>query len=271
MENNSFASLANSDIYITELSCVEYQWSGNTRDEYQNGIDQNIIFFTVGESTRIKLSDGEEAVANGASVIFVSKNTPYNSESSLNEGEGYTACVKFNITDKTGKEIKISDRYLCWENVNKDFYTHIFKNVIKAYISVNSNGFSVKSAFYKLLAELVTSLQQENHLRDGFEDLLPAIRYMESNLGKRATTDELAKMCFLSESHFRKRFKEYTGGVSLTEYRNKMRIDKARELMVSPMWTTTLIAEVLGFYDISHFSRVYKKYTGESISDKNKA
>ncbi|MBQ2118450.1 MAG: helix-turn-helix domain-containing protein, partial [Clostridia bacterium] len=63
---------------------------------------------------------------------------------------------------------------------------------------------------------------------------------------------------------FRARFKQFSGGLSPSEYRNRLRVRKAQELLSSSLWTTDLIAETLGFYDTSHFYRIYKKYTGKT-------
>jgi AraC-like DNA-binding protein len=96
-----------------------------------------------------------------------------------------------------------------------------------------------------------------------FHAILPAIQYIEEHPSENTTVPELAAMCFLSESYFRARFRAFAG-CSPTDYRNRLRVGKAKELLQSSLWTTDLIAEALGFYDTSHFYRVYKRVTGQT-------
>ncbi len=268
MKKITFAQLPDTDICISEITCIEYQWKGKRENEYRCGRDQNVLSFNLNGKKQLFSPNRDDLLfdVSGASVFFISKNTPYTSKSFAHDEQtlGYTACIKFRLADKNGEDILLSDKYLCWDNINEEFFEHLFKKVMNAYMIAKSNNFAVKNALYKLLDELFKALRIEGKADDSFEDLLPAMRYLETNLSSNASVDELAKMCFMSNSYFYKRFKEYTGGICITDYRNKMRIEKAKELLESPLWTTALIAETLGFYDISHFYRVYKKYTGET-------
>ncbi|WP_408606961.1 helix-turn-helix domain-containing protein [Geosporobacter subterraneus] len=53
-------------------------------------------------------------------------------------------------------------------------------------------------------------------------------------------------------------------GTTLTETITKIRIEKAKELLVSNSAKTYEIAAMVGFEDPSYFSYVFKKYTGQS-------
>ena len=91
--------------------------------------------------------------------------------------------------------------------------------------------------------------------------ILPAVEHIESHPELNTSVSELANLCFLSESYFRVQFRGHFG-CSPTDYRNRLRVEKAQELLDSSLWTTELIAEKLGFCDTSHFYRVYKKIMG---------
>ena len=72
---------------------------------------------------------------------------------------------------------------------------------------------------------------------------------------------ELAEMAGLSESRFRVLFKHLTG-LSVVQYQTRIRINKARGLLLSGEYTVTRVAELVGFRDVYYFSRVFKQFTG---------
>ena len=51
-----------------------------------------------------------------------------------------------------------------------------------------------------------------------------------------------------------------------TVYREKVRCEVARGMLISDIFTVTEIAEELGYCDIYHFSKEFKKQTGFSPS-----
>lgn len=93
--------------------------------------------------------------------------------------------------------------------------------------------------------------------------LLPAIDYINRFYDKEISAEQLATLCKLSVSHFRRIFKEKYG-ISPLKYREQVRIHWAKQLLKSDFFTISEIAEKLGYYDIYHFSKDFKKYTGIS-------
>ena len=68
----------------------------------------------------------------------------------------------------------------------------------------------------------------------------------------------------MGECYFRRLFKEYSGD-SPVEFRQKHRIEKAKQLLLSDeMLPVGVIAGELGFADIYHFSKTFKHYVGVS-------
>lgn len=71
---------------------------------------------------------------------------------------------------------------------------------------------------------------------------------------------ELEKQFYLSESALRRRFKEEVG-ISINEYVNQRKIEESKMMLQSGV-PVGEIARRLSFYDLSHYYRTFKKYTG---------
>lgn len=93
--------------------------------------------------------------------------------------------------------------------------------------------------------------------------LSPALDYINQHYDKPMSTESLASLCNLSVSHFRRIFKENLG-VSPMQYRETIRIYWAKQFLKSDFFTVSEIATKLGYYDIYHFSKEFKKSTQKS-------
>ncbi len=78
-------------------------------------------------------------------------------------------------------------------------------------------------------------------------------------------TFTLCRVATLSERQLRRLFSQYTG-VSIKEYINAYRIEKARELLKNPTLGISQIGELVGMNDKSHFCKTFKALVGVSPS-----
>src|SRR4029434_1902328 len=56
-------------------------------------------------------------------------------------------------------------------------------------------------------------------------------------------------------------------GVNFTEYLSRVRIEKAKNLLLNPNLRISEIAYEVGFQSLTHFNRVFKKVAGESPTE----
>jgi len=75
----------------------------------------------------------------------------------------------------------------------------------------------------------------------------------------------VANAANISTFYFCKMFKKATG-LHFTEYLSRVRIEKAKNLLLNPNARITEIAYEVGFQSITHFNRVFKRVTGQSPS-----
>ena len=88
-----------------------------------------------------------------------------------------------------------------------------------------------------------------------------AMRYMEDNLGAKISVEDLAAQAGLSPSAFHRVFKEATGDSPL-RYLKKLRLNKAKNLMVYQERPVYLAATEVGYESATQFSREFKRYFG---------
>lgn len=95
--------------------------------------------------------------------------------------------------------------------------------------------------------------------------ILDAISFISVNLNMQLSVSFLAERANLHPDYFSRVFEQYTGSRPAA-YINEKRIERAQYLMITSQATYLEIAEMIGFESLSHFSRTFKKLTGESPS-----
>ena len=88
-----------------------------------------------------------------------------------------------------------------------------------------------------------------------------AVLYYE----KGCTQQEIAKMMSASESTLAKHFKKETG-MSIGRYRERLIMDRARQLLAVGRLSVGQIAEELGFGDQFYFCKYFKQRQGMTPS-----
>ncbi len=91
-------------------------------------------------------------------------------------------------------------------------------------------------------------------------------RYVEGNLDRKISLEELAEHMGMSKFYFSRKFREYFG-VSPGTYIAESRVNLAKKYLVSTNDTLARIAELLGYADQSHFSKQFRQYTGMNPSE----
>jgi AraC-like DNA-binding protein/ligand-binding sensor protein len=93
-----------------------------------------------------------------------------------------------------------------------------------------------------------------------------AKEYIVENQAEDLSLGQVAKAVNTSTFHFCKMFKKVTG-VNFTEYVSRVRVEKARNLLLNPNLRISEIAYEIGFQSLTHFNRVFKTITGQSPTD----
>ncbi len=100
-------------------------------------------------------------------------------------------------------------------------------------------------------------LEEKNDLEENLA-IAPALKYIEENYMLQFPMEQLADLCHLSPTHFRRVFHEIMDSSPL-DYLNNTRIMKACSLLRSTEDSVLSISEQVGFHSVSSFNRSFLK------------
>jgi AraC-like DNA-binding protein len=87
--------------------------------------------------------------------------------------------------------------------------------------------------------------------------------YIDENLGRALSLDQISEEVHLSKFHLARLFREVEG-MPPWRYVQQTRIEKAKELLLDEEKSLVEVALEAGFYDQSHLTNVFKKATGQT-------
>lgn len=92
------------------------------------------------------------------------------------------------------------------------------------------------------------------------------IEYMRQNINRKITLEELSGIAGLSTFYLSRAFKDATG-YPIIAYFNKMKTDKAKEMLIEGNKKVKEVAYELGYTNEFYFSRIFKRIEGLSPSE----
>ena len=107
----------------------------------------------------------------------------------------------------------------------------------------------------------ISELDVEKERKNKFDSILPSLQYIMEHYRETIRISTLAKMCYVSESYFRKVFFECMH-VSPSEYINQFRINKACDLIKNKNYSMDVVAAKVGFQSTATFYRNFKRQKG---------
>lgn len=133
-------------------------------------------------------------------------------------------------------------------------------------------GYELKiiAGVFELLGELFRNHKGKSYTQHNIEILMKKTKrfadvfdFIEKNYTRSISLSEVSSVAHMSDGYFCRLFRQSTGR-SLTEYINRLRIEKSVLLLNQGVCNVTEAAMSVGFDDINYFSRVFKKYMNQS-------
>ncbi len=207
-------------------------------------------------------TDGESSFqVNEGDILFFRRDECHSAVSCRDNPWSFMT-VKFDI-------IPLGDTSSSLEKIPTVTKSNRFPEYIRLFTKLDaewnsrSTGSPIKcrSIICNLLYLLIHELAEDANLTSAEKKVIEVKNFLTENYAKSFSTESLAAMAGISNSHFRMLFKSLVGESPL-QFQNRLRIAKACELLQSGVCNVTECAYSVGFSDIYYFSRLFKKITG---------
>ncbi|MDA3952462.1 MAG: helix-turn-helix domain-containing protein [Bacteroidales bacterium] len=101
------------------------------------------------------------------------------------------------------------------------------------------------------------------------KEILFAQKYIESNINKHISLDEISDEVAISKRNFIRRFKNATGNTPI-EYIQRVRVEAVKKALETTQNTIGEIVNNVGYEDMTTFRKLFKRITGISPNDYRK-
>lgn len=243
---------------------------------YKEIIDKNEILFYQKEDLFIKNID--EIEFNNANIFQIGEE--YNREI-------VEAVITKNLELITAKITEVNN-YFNSNNIIpmevKLFYSNLMTNIFNSfktflqreeyleeyeyyYYSILNESvlMKIKTLFFEFVDMILNNLQYSNH---NYSKILvdQALNFIESNYDQKISLENIAAELSISKNYLCNVFKEETGE-NTTTYINKLRIEKAKQLLLEKNYKLKEIYNKVGFSNQYYFSKVFKKISGMTVTE----
>ena len=259
-----FLKLPYSEFDFEIISVVKQYWDDVSEwTEFMQTPRYSSALFTVITDITVRYTDksGDTFTAKNGDIVYCPLGGEYKFEvippvNSDYLGKVKTLCVNFNMIRPDKKIITLS---------RKPIKVVDFKSaqLEKDFLDISKYALKPMMRKYKLYKIMKTVI--DIYSKDSENTLLlkNAVRYLEEHYTENLKMSLLAEKFNLSESHFRKLFKGFTG-LSPVEYRNGLRVEHAKELLNQNTVSVAEVARAVGIEDQFYFSRIFKEAEGIS-------
>lgn len=157
-----------------------------------------------------------------------------------------------------------------WENRNAALLVKMIMEEMRGMRPYYTD--SVKGLLSALVTEIVRMNEQNecknepengNRKNSGLTQIAAALDYVRMEYTHLIRVEELAQVCHMSETHFRRIF-EASMNMSPVDYINLVRIQRACDLMKKTNDSMDMVAQKVGFATTSTFNRNFKKFLNTS-------
>ncbi len=206
--------------------------------------------------------NGNSLTAIEGDLVYIPKYAEYEVTFFGEVGKVADLLVNFDIYDTEGNEFCLSDDITLLFSATPKNISDRMRTIGEYSINMDSPYLPVTEVFHALLARIIFFYSTEKQEDPKKKAVAKAVSYIDNHLNENTAVTDLAKMCLMSETAFRKLFRETTG-LSPAKYKMQKKIQKAQSILQnSPEVSVSEVSYMLGFCDVAYFYKVFSDITG---------
>lgn len=250
MDFKNFNEIFNTDFNLNNILAVRQSWRPEKKFNCIETTRRDLGLLMITDyPARFVYPDGESMQANAGDVVLLPKGARYTLNFLIPPGEmAHPLVVNFEMTAADGSAVNYDGNAmrLCRDSLGLQA---LFNTAAQHYRS--SAYARLKGTVFELLGRLFP-MEQEDEC---------CVAYINRNYTEKFKIPELARACGMSDTFYRKRFKELTG-LSPVQYINRMKVTKACQLLMYSDMKPASISEFLNFYSLPYFYKVFRSVVG---------
>lgn len=267
MKKIDFLKLYELDYNLSNIFAVNQFWKENTNFKMTAPRRTSALLYFCGCSAKYSFNDQEELTVPKGTIIYIPEGSVYTTTFLECDTEiPSTILIEFSLSLSDTEHFCAAEKPFVLRQEGNMYINDLFYEAVENYSLAVIPLSKVKSVVYQLLSTLSYAERQQSINSRGFNTIAQGIAHLENDLKSKKTIKEIAEMCHVSESTFRRLFKQYTGK-SPVEYRIERRIEYAKKLLNTKTLTALEVSLETGFDDPAYFCRMFKKYTGVTTGE----
>jgi AraC-like DNA-binding protein len=199
-------------------------------------------------------------------MIYIPSDCPHEFESSrTGSGERIVALIQDSFWSKsTGK--KLAPTLMSNNSLVKELLLHLLINTKTAHHQ------ALSATLVNIIEELIYTVGDQsfglNHLfaKTSDERVKRALEYISQNSNLKLSMTDVSKISGMSSRNLNRLFSE-SFGVNPKQLHNKLRMERAAEILKSKKMNVTEVCFEVGFESLSQFIKAFKKTTGKLPSE----
>lgn len=202
--------------------------------------------------------EGQKLNAHAGNILLPRKGDTYTLNAVSPDGVDFIV-ISYQVEPQDTVFSLLPNRVFRTEHLSR--YRNAFESAIRIQ---ESRGLCYEPLVCALVQEILCNMIRENYpamLSNAHNPVEYAKRYIEEFYGSDLSADHIAAVVGVSPSYLRSLFQK-SEGESPIHYLNRIRIERAKEMISSNMFTQEEIAAACGFQNVYYFNRVFKSFVG---------
>ena len=233
----------------------EYVLDRVHRCAYPRGREVFGLVFAIEGSAEYRFLSGERLVMAAGDVLFLSSGVAY---TIVTERAFRHVTINFDLHRESSRLGSWAAPYRLIKTEKGESLLRRFRRIAELWRE-RPPAYEMESV--TCLYDLFLLLESNERVGRANYRLAPAREYIDAHFASAFSLNELAELCGMSLTSFRREFHRTFGKTPLA-YRDDLRIAYAKELLLGGYYTLTEIAERCGYSDVGYFIRIFRREVG---------